>query len=98
MLERGVTVCAPVHDAVLIEAPLTDINKAVAVARAAMTEAGLVVLSGKLELRTDCKIFTDRYVDERGAEMWNTVTRLSRDINQRPEMAANPAEQLELRI
>jgi DNA polymerase-1 len=98
MVERGVTVCAPVHDAVLIEAPLGGIEEAVSIARSAMAEASLAVLSGKLELRTDCKIFTDRYVDERGAEMWNTVTRLSRDINQRPKMAANPVEQLELRI
>jgi hypothetical protein len=49
--ERGVEVCAPVHDAVLIYAPLDRL----AAMRAAMAEASRLVLAG-FELATDVKV------------------------------------------
>src|SRR5262249_32010476 len=76
MSERGVRVCAMVHDAVLVEAPLSEIDRAVWVTRKAMAEASRAVLKDRLELRTDAKIFTDHYVDGRGQVMWETVRRL----------------------
>src|SRR5262245_65693609 len=53
--ERGIEVCAPVHDAVLICAPLERIEADVASMRAAMAEASRVVLAG-FELATEDKI------------------------------------------
>jgi hypothetical protein len=50
--ERGIEVCAPVHDAVLICAPLDQLEKDIAGMRAAMAEASKIVLGG-FELRTD---------------------------------------------
>ena len=44
--ERGVRVCGPIHDAILIEAPLDAIDDAVVTARAAMEEASREVLEG----------------------------------------------------
>lgn len=81
--ERGVMVCAPVHDAVLIEAPLSELDAAIATTQAAMLEASRAVLSG-FELRSDVKSvrFPDRYMDERGAETWATIWRL---IGQGPD-------------
>jgi hypothetical protein len=72
--ERGVSVCAPVHDALLIEAPLDELDQAVALAQDAMREASALVLGG-FELRSDPKVvrYPDRYQDERGREMWNAV-------------------------
>jgi hypothetical protein len=72
--ERGIEVCAPVHDAVLISAPLDRIEADVAAMRAAMSEASRIVLAG-FELNTDVKIvrWPDRYMDPRGAAMWNRV-------------------------
>lgn len=72
--ERGVEVCAPVHDAILIEAPLDDLDAAVATAQAAMSDASAVVLGG-FRLRSDAKVirYPDRYDDERGQAMWRTV-------------------------
>jgi hypothetical protein len=72
--ERGVQVCAPVHDAVLIIAPLDRIEADVVAMRAAMAEASRIVLAG-FELRTDVKVvrWPDRYMDPRGLEMWNRV-------------------------
>jgi DNA polymerase I len=75
--ERGVEVCAPIHDAFLICAPLYRLEADVAVMRAAMGEASRTVLGG-FEVRTDAKLvrYPDRYTDPRGAVMWDRVTRL----------------------
>jgi DNA polymerase I len=72
--ERGVEVCAPVHDAFLICAPIDRIDDDVAKMRAAMDEASRAVLGG-FELRTDVHIvrYPDRYMDPRGEVMWNRV-------------------------
>jgi DNA polymerase-1 len=75
--ERGIEVCAPVHDAILICAPLDRIDNDVAEMRAAMNEASRDVLDG-FEIRTDVHIvrYPDRYMDERGAVMWDRVMKL----------------------
>jgi hypothetical protein len=67
--------CAPVHDAILIEAPLEELDDAVAVAQGAMAEATKLVLDGH-SLRSDAKVFRhpDRFQDARGQEMWNAVS------------------------
>ena len=74
--ERGVQVCAPVHDALLIEAPANEIGRAVAAAESAMREASSLVLGG-FSLRTDPRPkvihHPDRYTDPRGEQMWRTV-------------------------
>jgi hypothetical protein len=75
--ERGITVCAPIHDALLVEGPANAIDETVRQTKQAMREASEIVLDG-FALRTDAKIvrYPDRYVDERGKTMWETVTRL----------------------
>jgi DNA polymerase I len=72
--ERGIEVCAPVHDALLICAPLERLEADVAATRAAMAEASRAVLSG-FEIGTDVKLVTypDRYMDGRGQVMWDRV-------------------------
>jgi len=73
--ERGIRVCAPVHDAFLIEAPADEIEAVVAEMRRLMREASRVVLGGVLELDSDVEYFhsPDRYRDGRGVGMWNKV-------------------------
>lgn len=82
MVERGVGLCAPVHDAVLVEGPADGIQETVAAAQAAMREASAVVLGG-FELETDAEIvsYPNRYSDERGAEMWGTVLTILADLD-----------------
>ncbi len=74
MTERGVKICAPVHDAVLIEAPLTELGQTIAKAKDCMREASRIVLDG-FELNTDQEIvcYPDRYMDKRGIKMWDTI-------------------------
>jgi hypothetical protein len=80
--ERGVEVCAPVHDAILICAPLDRLDVDIATARAAMAEASRAVLSG-FELATDVKVvrWPERYMDPRGAVMWRRVEQLLGDVS-----------------
>jgi hypothetical protein len=75
--ERGIAVCAPVHDAFLIEAPAATIEGAVVELQDCMREASRIVLDG-LELGSDAVVVRapDRYRDKRGAVMWETVIRL----------------------
>jgi hypothetical protein len=81
--ECGIEVCAPVHDAVLICAPLDRLETDVATMRAAMAEASRIILAG-FELGTDAHLirYPDRYSDGRGRVMWNRVLTL---IDQRTE-------------
>lgn len=74
---RGVSVCCPVHDAILIEARADEIADAVQTARAAMADASAGVLGG-FKLRTDADIVRHptRYADKRGVRFWNTVCEL----------------------
>ena len=75
--ERNIEVCAPVHDAVLICAPLERLEDDIAGMRTAMAEASKIVLDG-FELRTDAirVRYPDRYQDPRGTAMWDRVIEL----------------------
>ncbi len=74
LTEAGVRVCAPVHDALLIEAPTEDIDRAVLHCQQAMHRASELVLPG-FPLRTEVKVVRSpaRYMDPRGTEMWDLV-------------------------
>lgn len=70
--ERQINVCAPVHDAVLVEGPAAEIDEVVSQTQAAMAEASQIVLDG-FELATDAEIvrWPARYRDDRGEELWS---------------------------
>jgi DNA polymerase I-like protein with 3'-5' exonuclease and polymerase domains len=75
--EGGIIVCAPVHDALLVEGPADRMEEVVAYTQADMQRASEIVLSG-FQLRTEAKIVRhpDRYMDERGQQMWDTTQEL----------------------
>jgi hypothetical protein len=77
LTDAGIRVCAPVHDALLIEAPLEDLDEAVAITQALMKRASAIVLDG-FELGSDVKEvrYPQRFMDKRGAQMWDKVMRL----------------------
>jgi hypothetical protein len=81
VIERGIRVCAPAHDALLVEGPADDIEAVVADTQAAMAEASRVVLSG-FELRSDAQVVRhpERYSDPRGVKMWDTVMELLAEV------------------
>lgn len=75
--EDGLAICAPVHDAILMEAPLETLDRDVARLREIMTEAGRIILDG-FPVRTDAEIvrYPDRYMDKRGEDMWRMVNEI----------------------
>ena len=75
--EQGIEVCALIHDAVLICAPLDRLAEDVERMRACWAKASRVVLDG-FELRTEATLVRHphRYRDPRGTLMWDRVMRL----------------------
>jgi hypothetical protein len=75
--ERGISVVAPIHDALMVEGPAESIDEVVARTQEAMAEASAIVLGG-FRLRSDARIvrWPDRYMDERGREFWGRVMAL----------------------
>ena len=73
--EQGIRVCCPVHDALLIEGPISVIHVEIGRCQKAMEDASRLVLDG-FTIRTEAKIVChpDRYLDKRGIEMWNAVS------------------------
>jgi DNA polymerase-1 len=74
-IESGVEVCAPIHDALLIEASTDSLTDVVQATKAAMAAASAAVLGG-IDLRCSVRMvrFPDRYTDRRGARMWGIVS------------------------
>jgi hypothetical protein len=72
--ENGIEICAPVHDAVLICAPLDRLEASVERMRQFMAEASRVVLDG-FEIRTEAKLvrYPDHYSDPRGESIWRKL-------------------------
>lgn len=77
LVDRGVGVCAPVHDAILIEAPLEELDATIERTQEVMREASSIVLDG-FDLATDVEAvrYPSRYMHKRGAPMWNRVMTL----------------------
>jgi DNA polymerase-1 len=86
---HGIRLLAPIHDAVLIESSIEQIEADVGLMREIMRRASRVVLNataeGTHELRTDYTIvrYPDRYSDKRGAAIWQRVMQLWRTSKER---------------
>jgi DNA polymerase I len=83
LVDKGVSICAPVHDAILIEAPLETLDVVVAQTQGIMQQASATVLNGFV-LKSDARIvrYPNRYMDERGIKMWDTVMETVGLLNQ----------------
>jgi DNA polymerase-1 len=77
LYEAGIKVCAPVHDAVLIEVDEINCESEVSKAQDLMQQASEIVLCG-FKLRSDAKIirFGERYIDPRGEFMWTKILQI----------------------
>ena len=74
--EKGIKVCAPVHDALLIESDEENIEDTVKMTQYIMGAASQKVLGG-FKIRTDATIvrYPNRYMDKRSLEMWGLISR-----------------------
>jgi DNA polymerase I len=89
-MERGIRVIAPLHDAVMIEGPTSEIESIAAEMRACMIEASRIVLDCDTPIDVDTAFvhYPDRFVDEKGAEMWATAMRLLEESEANVKAAA----------
>lgn len=73
-VEAGIKVIAPVHDALLIEAPIDQLSDTTARAQQLMQEASEIVLPG-FPLRTDADIISDQdhFPVGDGAPLWRLI-------------------------
>lgn len=104
VVEAGIKLCAPIHDALLIEAPSNDIEMVMMETQRLMKDAGDVVLNG-FPLMTEATVVKhpDRYTDKRGKKMWEAVmkvvaqqqpTATNTDVDPEPE----PTEEQDLEL
>ena len=91
LVTQGIRICAPVHDAILIEAPLNELDDTVEKARALMESASMALLKG-FQLRTDVEVirYPDRYRDPRGIKMWDTVQNILNGLQGDPLESPQP--------
>lgn len=77
LTEAGIRVAAPVHDAVLVECPIEDIDTTISEVQFMLAQASRVVLGG-FTLKTD--ITTTKYPavlsDSDSSEIWATIRRV----------------------
>jgi hypothetical protein len=74
-IEQGIKICAPVHDAVLLESPLERLDEDVALCCKVFEKSSAQVLYG-FGLRTDVEIFRypERFMEPQGQGMWNAIS------------------------
>lgn len=71
---ENIKICAPVHDAILIESKVEDIERDVEIAQSCMKEASRIILNG-FELNSDVEIFKypQRFLNPSSEEFWHRV-------------------------
>lgn len=77
LTRRGIGVCAPVHDAFLIESPLDEIDAVMEETQDIMRQASAIILDG-FEVRSEARVarYPDRFLEPKGIPMWNRVMQL----------------------
>lgn len=98
MAAKGIKVCAPIHDAILIEGDANEIEFLVETAQTLMEEASATVLDG-FRLRSDAKIvkYPERYMDEGGVDMWQSIISIlerHEHLRTQPEPRRTPVQSI----
>jgi DNA polymerase I len=85
-IEAGLMVCAPIHDALLLEAAIDEIDVKAEQLAQIMGDASELVLGPGKRCRSDIKIvrYPDRFEDERGSVMFEKVMALLEAAEQLP--------------
>ena len=89
LIDNGIKVLAPIHDAFLIEAVEEKIDATVATTQKIMSLAAKKVLGG-FDVRTDVKIirYPEHYRDPRGDEIWRHVNHFLEEMAKEETMVA----------
>jgi DNA polymerase I-like protein with 3'-5' exonuclease and polymerase domains len=92
--EAGLMICAPIHDALLLEASTEDIDKHIQQLTTIMQHASELVLGeGRVcGVDVDKTVCPNRYSDERGEVMWDRVMGILSGIDPGGINRGTPAE------
>jgi DNA polymerase I len=72
--EAGFEICAPVHDAVLVNCRIEDLDRTTTDVKALMVRASQIVLGGfSLKVGVETTQYPDHLTDKRGVKMWAAV-------------------------
>ena len=72
--EAGYEICAPVHDAVLVNCRIEDLDRTTTEVKALMVRASQIVLGGfSLKVGVETTQYPDHLTDKRGVKMWAAV-------------------------
>jgi hypothetical protein len=82
---------APMHDALLIEAPIAQVDEAVSAVQQHMDDASRIVLDG-FSLRSDVKVVRspERFRDRRGAAVWEALECVLQDPPEAEPLTSPP--------
>ena len=89
-VEAGLMICAPIHDALLLEAPIDEIEAQAEMLAKIMGDASELVMGPGKRCRSDIKIirYPDRFEDEaRGTTMFEVILQLLHEIENEPVAA-----------
>lgn len=89
MVDMGLSICITVHDAVLLEAPLEEIDEHVEIAKESWRWASEKVLRFRLDADAKIVRYPDRYTDQDGTEAWNQMVQFLEEIEKEDERMAN---------
>ena len=92
--EAGLVICAPIHDALLLEAPTNEIDGQIQQLKNIMQHASELVLGeGRICGVDNNKVtYPDRYSDKRGKVMWDRVMGILAEPNPGENSRGTPVE------
>lgn len=75
LMEAGIKIIAPVHDAIMIECDESEAEEQIALAQKLMSDASEFVIGKGNRIRTEVDVlrYPDRYSDPRGKETWDKI-------------------------
>ena len=96
LVDAGIRVCCPVHDAVLIEAEANRLDLVVAGTQQIMGDVSELVLGEGYRVRTDADLvlYPDRYVDAGAGSLYATVMRIAQEADQEADGQSLDADML----
>ena len=83
LVAQGVRVCAPVHDAVLVECRENELEAHLELVPRIMREAAKLVLGHEIPVDHQVVHYPNHYYDGRGANMYNKINELLVEIEQK---------------
>ena len=82
LTEIGIKVVAPVHDAVLTECRIEEVEEHIAAVQRMMRLAAKVGIGIEIPVESSVTRWPDRYHESKGSEMFQTIMRLLVDLEQ----------------